>query len=190
MEERIERALAKDHVIEITTIGRKTKKQRRIEIWFHNVDGRIFITGSPGRRSWYANMLANPKFTFHLKGSMKADLAAEAKPIVDEASRREVFTKILQSHCDFRNLLSASENMNEGVRRKKEKSSIERICIRPSLHKCSAWQGEMPHPRVRGNATALRSSTMTNEGLDHVGNDLDLLFRFLRGDLAVDHEVA
>jgi hypothetical protein len=95
MEERIQAALAQDHVIDITTVGRKTKKQRRIEIWFHNVDGRIFISGLPGRRSWYANLLANPKFTFHLKGSTHADLPATATPIVDSAQRREVMSKIL-----------------------------------------------------------------------------------------------
>lgn len=95
LDELIERALAKDHVVDITTIGRKTKKQRRIEIWFHNVDGRIFISGLPGRRSWYANLLANPKFTFHLKRSVKADLPATAKPIVDGTVRREIISKIL-----------------------------------------------------------------------------------------------
>jgi hypothetical protein len=95
MDESIERALTKDHVIDITTIGRKTKKQRRIEIWFHNVDGRIFISGLPGRRSWYANLLDNPKFTFHLKRSAMADLPATAKPIVEEVERRKIISKIL-----------------------------------------------------------------------------------------------
>jgi deazaflavin-dependent oxidoreductase (nitroreductase family) len=95
-EERIARALARDRVIDITTIGRKTKRPRRIEIWFHNVDGQIYITGLPGRRSWYANLIANPEFTFHLKGSTRADLPARATPIVDEARRRDVLSKILR----------------------------------------------------------------------------------------------
>jgi len=94
-EERIERALARDRVIDITTVGRKTKRPRRIEIWFHNVDGSIYITGQPGRRSWYANLLAEPEFTFHLKEGVKADLPAKATPIIDVARRREVILKIL-----------------------------------------------------------------------------------------------
>ena len=94
MDERIENALINDRVIDITTIGRKSGMARRIEIWFHNVDGEIFISGSPGKRGWYANMVANPEFTFHLKGSVTADLAALATPITDEDTRRELMPKI------------------------------------------------------------------------------------------------
>ena len=39
-------ALANDQVIDITTTGRKSGEQRRIEIWFHRLDGRFYITGS------------------------------------------------------------------------------------------------------------------------------------------------
>jgi deazaflavin-dependent oxidoreductase (nitroreductase family) len=104
LDEPIERALTKDHVIDITTIGRKTKKKRRIEIWFHNVDGRIFISGLPGRRSWYANLLANPRFTFHLKRSVQADLLATAKPVVDQTERRKIISKILGKDGSQRDL--------------------------------------------------------------------------------------
>jgi hypothetical protein len=74
MDKGLRQALARDRVIDITTTGRKSGQPRRIEIWFHRLDGRLFITGLPGHRSWYANLLANPAFTFHLKGSAKADL--------------------------------------------------------------------------------------------------------------------
>jgi deazaflavin-dependent oxidoreductase (nitroreductase family) len=77
----IEQALATDRTIDITTTGRRSGAPRRIEIWFHRVDGRIYITGSPGTRDWYANLIANPTFTFHLKGSARADLAAVAAPV-------------------------------------------------------------------------------------------------------------
>ncbi len=96
MDERVEAALENDRVIDITTIGRKSGQPRRIEIWFHNLNGRIFITGLPGRRSWYANMLANPAITFHLKESVQADLAANASPITEEAPKREILQGILQ----------------------------------------------------------------------------------------------
>jgi deazaflavin-dependent oxidoreductase (nitroreductase family) len=97
MDERIQSALRDERTIDITTTGRKTGKPRRIEIWFHNLDGRIYITGLPGRRGWYANLLANPEFTFHLKGSLKADLPARAVPILDEARRREILGKIVSN---------------------------------------------------------------------------------------------
>jgi len=94
---RIEEALARDQVIDITTTGRKTGRNRRIEIWFHNVEGRIFISGLPGRRSWYANLKANSKFVFHLKQSVRADLPAQARAVTDVKERREVLSKLLEN---------------------------------------------------------------------------------------------
>ena len=94
MEEAIRTALERDLVIDITTTGRKTGRPRRKEIWFHQVDGQLYITGSPGRRDWYANLLANPAFTFHLKRSVRVDLSARALPILDKARRRDIFQKM------------------------------------------------------------------------------------------------
>jgi deazaflavin-dependent oxidoreductase (nitroreductase family) len=96
VDERVRRALETDRTIDITTIGRHSGEARRIEIWFYRYDGRFFLSGSPGRRDWYANLLANPEFTFHLKGSVQADLLARARPITDEPERREVIRGILQ----------------------------------------------------------------------------------------------
>src|SRR4051812_46118429 len=86
-EEKGKQALANDRVIDITTIGSRSGQPRRKEMWFHNIDGRIYITGTPGKRDWYANMVANPSFTFHLKESATADLAARARPITDPDER-------------------------------------------------------------------------------------------------------
>ena len=97
MDERIKQALKQDRTIDITTTGRKSGEPRRIEIWFHNLNGRLYITGSPGRRSWYANLVANPEFTFHLKESAQADLPARARPITAEAERREVMGRITRN---------------------------------------------------------------------------------------------
>lgn len=96
MDDRIRRALESDRTIDITTIGRRSREPRRIEIWFYRHDGRVFLSGSPGRRDWYANLLANPDFTFHLKGSVQADLPARARPISDQEERREVVAGILE----------------------------------------------------------------------------------------------
>ncbi len=96
VDERIQHALENDRTIDITTTGRRSGKLRRIEIWFYRHDGRFFLSGAPGRRAWYANLLANPAFTFHVKGSVRADLPAVARPITDEAERREVVAGILE----------------------------------------------------------------------------------------------
>lgn len=83
-----------ERTIDITTIGARSGLPRRIEIWLQRVDGRWFLSGMPARRSWYANLLANPRFTVHLKHGVRADLPATAKP-VDEPTRRRVITEVL-----------------------------------------------------------------------------------------------
>lgn len=96
MDAQIRNALEKDRVIDITTIGRRTGQPHRIEIWFHNINGSLYITGRPGRkRDWYRNMVAHPDFTFHLKKSAQADIPATATPITDPAKRHEVLAAIL-----------------------------------------------------------------------------------------------
>src|ERR1043165_4961038 len=95
MDAAIERALKTDNLIDMTTSGSKSGKPHKIEIAFHNFDGVLYITGLPGKRDWYANLLANPQFTFHLKQSAQADLPAKATPITDEATRRQVLTKVV-----------------------------------------------------------------------------------------------
>ncbi len=50
MNEGVNDALRKDMVVDITTVGRKSREQRRIEIWAHFLEGRVLITGSPGKR--------------------------------------------------------------------------------------------------------------------------------------------
>ena len=96
LDERIQRALENDRTVDITTTGRNSGQPRRIEIWRYRHDGRTFLSGSPGTRDWHANLLADPEFTFHLKGSAQADLPAVARPIRDEAERREVVRGILE----------------------------------------------------------------------------------------------
>src|SRR5207244_532462 len=82
---------------------------RRKEIWFHNVEGHLYITGTPGRRDWYANLLAHPEFTFHLKQSVRADLPARATAILDKARRREIIAAIHQKLGGNRDLEAWAE---------------------------------------------------------------------------------
>ena len=91
MDDATRTALGTDRTVDITTTGRSTGEPRRIEIWQHTVEGRTFITGTPGPRGWYANVLADPWMTLHLKESVQADLPAVARPITDGAARREFF---------------------------------------------------------------------------------------------------
>lgn len=102
MDPRIEKALAitpsssaRERTIDITTIGARTGRQRRIEVWFYRVDGHIHLSSSPARRSWYANIVAHPDFVFHLKHGVRADLPAIGTPVRDPAQRRAVFSSII-----------------------------------------------------------------------------------------------
>jgi len=59
------------------------------------VDDEIYLTTQPATRSWYANLLANPEFTFHLKNGVRADLAARAEPVLAADKRRHIFSAII-----------------------------------------------------------------------------------------------
>ena len=95
MDDRIRRALESDRTIDITTIGRASGRARRVEMWFHNLDGHLYLTGTPGSRDWYANLRAHPDFAFHLKESVRASLRARATPVLEATARRAVLTRIL-----------------------------------------------------------------------------------------------
>jgi hypothetical protein len=43
MDDHVRKALEQGHVIDITTIGRKSGLPRRIEIAFYNLDGRLYL---------------------------------------------------------------------------------------------------------------------------------------------------
>jgi len=98
-QDRIQNELEHGHTIDITTTGRRSGKPRRIEIVFHNIGGRIYISGIPRleKRDWLVNLEANPAFTFHLKGRVSADLPAVARVIDDEAERREVLAGVARN---------------------------------------------------------------------------------------------
>ena len=95
MDPEIEHALETDSLIDMTTFGRKTGKPHTVEIAFFNFDGVLYITGTPGKRDWYANLLAQPQFTFHLKQSTRADLTARAIPITDKTARRPILSRVV-----------------------------------------------------------------------------------------------
>ncbi|GLY38077.1 hypothetical protein Amsp01_041010 [Amycolatopsis sp. NBRC 101858] len=102
MKPEIERALAitpassaRERTVDITTIGARTGLPRRIEVWFYRAGGRVYLSTAPAKRSWYANIVKNPAFTFHLKHGVHADLAAIGTPVQDAGEREAVFTEII-----------------------------------------------------------------------------------------------
>lgn len=88
-------ALERGGIADLTTIGRRTGLPRRIEIAFHNVDGRILLSGRPGfPRGWVANIRANPNVVLHLKRGVQADLPATGRVITDRAERERLLPPI------------------------------------------------------------------------------------------------
>ncbi|MFD5199673.1 nitroreductase/quinone reductase family protein [Streptomyces sp. NPDC058375] len=90
-------ASTRERIIDITTTGRRTGRPRRIEIFFYRAACRTYLcSGTSGRpTSWYANLLAHPDFTFHLKHGIRADLPARAVPVTDREERHRVLTEIV-----------------------------------------------------------------------------------------------
>jgi len=94
----IRRFLSRGGLIDITTTGRRTGQPRRIEIVFHNIDGHLYISGTPNprrTRDWLRNLEADPRMTVHLKGTVRADLPATARVVTDPAERQRVFDWIV-----------------------------------------------------------------------------------------------
>lgn len=89
-EDAIRTALHHSQVIDLTTTGRRTGQQRRIEIFLHDEDGQLFITGMPRAdrtRDWIYNIGADPSVVVHLKQSVVADIPATARVITDPDER-------------------------------------------------------------------------------------------------------
>jgi deazaflavin-dependent oxidoreductase (nitroreductase family) len=101
MDDTIRTALGRGHLIDITTTGRHSGKPRRIEVVFHNIDGRIVISGMPARgrtRAWIHNLEADPRITLHLKGPFAhADLEGTARIVTDPSERRRLLTTVARN---------------------------------------------------------------------------------------------
>jgi deazaflavin-dependent oxidoreductase (nitroreductase family) len=109
MRDDVRRALAitrssslEDRTVDITTRGRRSGEPRRIEICFYRFGDSIYLSGvpAPRTRDWLANLAANPRFTFHLKHGVVADLPAVAEVITDPAERRRMFVDFVDEFND------------------------------------------------------------------------------------------
>lgn len=87
----------RERIIDITTLGRRTGRERRIEIFFYRALGNTYLCSGAGggATGWHANLLAHPDFTFHLKHGVRVDLPARATSVTDPNERRAVLAAIV-----------------------------------------------------------------------------------------------
>jgi deazaflavin-dependent oxidoreductase (nitroreductase family) len=100
MDDSIRRALTEGGTIDITTTGRRSGQPRRIEIVFHVIGGRVYISGMPRadrKRRWLSNLEADPRLTVHLKRGVTADLPATARVVTDIAERRAILEHVARA---------------------------------------------------------------------------------------------
>jgi len=79
--------MANTFTIDITTWGRRSGTPVRIEIWWFRVDGNFYITGTPGRRDWVANLMADPSIIVHALGE---EFTGKVRFVTDEPTRHRV----------------------------------------------------------------------------------------------------
>ena len=101
MDARIRTALDQGGIIDLTTTGRRSGEPRRIEIVFHNIGGRLIISGMPvvGRtRAWLHNVEAHPAVTLHFKGPVATgDVAGMARVVTDPVERRPLLEGVARN---------------------------------------------------------------------------------------------
>ena len=91
MDDGVHAALFRSQIIDLTTTGRRTGRRRRIEIFLHEKDGVLFISGMPRAdrtRDWIYNVAADPRVVVHLKQSVAADVPATARVVTDPDERQ------------------------------------------------------------------------------------------------------
>ena len=96
MDTTVKEVLERGGTVDITTIGRKSGLPRRTEIYFHQFDGKFYLTGRPGfKRDWVANIVANPEFTLHLKYGVTADIPVRGEPEPNREERARILYRAL-----------------------------------------------------------------------------------------------
>jgi deazaflavin-dependent oxidoreductase (nitroreductase family) len=80
----------------VTTIGRRTGRPHRIEIWFAAEDGRLYLlSGGRDRSDWVRNLQANAQVTVELGDETHAGTARVLQPdtVEDQRARELLVTK-------------------------------------------------------------------------------------------------
>ena len=72
----------------LTTVGRRTGRPHRIEIWFAAEEGRVYmLSGGRERADWVRNLQANPRVTVELGDETRAGVAHVLEPGTAEDQR-------------------------------------------------------------------------------------------------------
>ena len=74
---------------DVNTVGRRSGRTRRVEIWYVVIDGRLVLTGTPGTRHWLANLRNHPGAVLHLR-EPSADHAVTPEEVTDSVARRRI----------------------------------------------------------------------------------------------------
>jgi hypothetical protein len=97
---------ADDRTIDITTAGAgaRTGRPHRQEIWFNRAFDTVYLTGRPGPRDWYANILTHPELTLHIRTPTPVDIHATGRAITNTRQRRCIFTTLIEDLLHSPNL--------------------------------------------------------------------------------------
>ena len=103
MEVRAEQATLKgptrwagEPLLSLTTVGRRTGRPHRIEIWFAEHNGRLYLlAGGRERSDWVRNLRANPRVTVELGDETRVGVARviEAGTADDRLARELLLAK-------------------------------------------------------------------------------------------------
>jgi deazaflavin-dependent oxidoreductase (nitroreductase family) len=80
--------LARTRTVDLVTSGRRSGQPQRVEIWWFHFEERFIITGTPGPRDWYANILADPGVVIETR---HGKFPGSAKVVTDAEFRKRFF---------------------------------------------------------------------------------------------------
>lgn len=84
----------KDQFVYITTTGHKTRLPRQIEIWFVDLEGRLYILAEYGLKAkWVQNIIANPNVQVRLGDKQYTGTGR----VLDAEQDKEIYMKALDA---------------------------------------------------------------------------------------------
>ena len=113
-------ALVGAPIVRLTTIGRRTKRPRTVELWFAYHEGRIYLLGHP-ESNWVRNVAADPRVTL------------EVDEITFEGAARIVDSARSQVYQLFQNKYSTEQVSYWYGRERAQRRTIE-IVLRLAAH--------------------------------------------------------
>jgi len=103
-EQRWPQRWASEPFMYLTTIGRRSGRPHRIEIWFAAHNGRLYLrAGDRDRADWVRNLRANPRVTVELGDQTRVGLGhvLEAGTAEDHLSRDLLVSKYADDEDDL-----------------------------------------------------------------------------------------